>query len=625
MSTETVETEQGGGLDSFAALFEASVQGGEFGKEGEIVKGIVVVVQRDNVIIDIGGKSEGMISLSEFHDAAGQVTVKAGDEIDVYIESRENDDGLVTLSKEKADKMKVWDEISGACERDELIEGTISQRVKGGLSVTIKGGVKAFLPGSQVDLRPIRNLDKLIGQTYQFKVIKFNKKRGNIVLSRRVLLEKERDEQKTKTLETLEEGKVVRGEGTRVFATVSHQHIYGLLFRVLWPLGAGRPFHANLLLHSQELFPRMLECRHAALVTTPVHLRRMAAADGLARVASVCRAVFSSGGRLEAETAAGVGKQLGEAPIEILGSTETGGVALRQRSRQGDLFTPLPGVRVEIEPPDAGLVVTSPFVSVGLATHTGERRFRMGDRAQLEAGGGFRLLGRSDRTVKIGEKRLSLPEMEKDLAQHPAVAEVALLVLLQASEQRVHAAVVLSEIGRASLVREGRRALGRALAGFLSARWDAVLLPRVWRTVDALPRNPQGKLPIASLAALFEPRDREAVLHQETRGEGWLERRLEVPRDLVYLDGHYDALPIVPAVAELRWVMEAAFDLLGSTPRVSDFEVLKFPEVLPPGQTFTLRVERWEPGGGFQFRLYEDKRVFASGRCRLAAASGEPL
>jgi small subunit ribosomal protein S1 len=198
-------------METFAALFEASVSGGDFGKEGEIVQGTVVAVQRDNVIIDIGGKSEGMIPLSEFTDATGQVTVKVGDRIDVFIESRENDDGLVTLSKEKADKMKVWDEISGACERDELIEGTISQRVKGGLSVTIKGGVKAFLPGSQVDLRPIRNLDKLIGQTYQFKVIKFNKKRGNIVLSRRVLLEKERDEQKTKTLETLEEGKVVKG------------------------------------------------------------------------------------------------------------------------------------------------------------------------------------------------------------------------------------------------------------------------------------------------------------------------------------------------------------------------------------------------------------------------------
>jgi small subunit ribosomal protein S1 len=210
---KTTEPTPGAGshAESFASLFEASISAGDFGKEGEIVKGTVVAVQRDNVVIDIGGKSEGIIALNEFADAQGRTTVKAGDEVDVYIESRENDDGLVTLSKEKADKMKVWDEISAACERDELIEGTISQRVKGGLSVTIRGGVKAFLPGSQVDLRPIRNLDKLIGQTYQFKVIKFNKKRGNIVLSRRVLLERERDEQKTKTLETLEEGKVVRG------------------------------------------------------------------------------------------------------------------------------------------------------------------------------------------------------------------------------------------------------------------------------------------------------------------------------------------------------------------------------------------------------------------------------
>jgi len=198
-------------MESFAALFEASLAEGDLGREGEIVSGIVVQVGRDAVVIDIGGKSEGVIPLSEFSGTPGGVNVKAGDKVDVFIESRENDDGLVTLSKEKADKMKVWDEISSACERDELIEGTISQRVKGGLSVTIRGGVKAFLPGSQVDLRPIRNLDKLIGQTYQFKVIKFNKKRGNIVLSRRVLLEKERDEMKAKTLETLQEGMTVKG------------------------------------------------------------------------------------------------------------------------------------------------------------------------------------------------------------------------------------------------------------------------------------------------------------------------------------------------------------------------------------------------------------------------------
>src|SRR6186713_2850390 len=200
-------------LSGFAALFEAteSNAGVEIGGEGQIVSGTVVQVHHDSVIVDIGGKSEGVISKSEFVGADGTFGVKVGDRVDVFIESRESDDGLISLSKEKADKMKVWDEISSACERDEIIEGTISQRVKGGLSVTIRGGVKAFLPGSQVDLRPIRNLEKLIGQTYEFKVIKFNKKRGNIVLSRRVLLERERDQMKQKTLQTLEEGMTVTG------------------------------------------------------------------------------------------------------------------------------------------------------------------------------------------------------------------------------------------------------------------------------------------------------------------------------------------------------------------------------------------------------------------------------
>ena len=199
------------GKESFAALFESSVARADQLKEGDIVSGTVIKVGKDAVVVDIGYKSEGVIPISEFADTAGQVAVSPGDKVDVLIEAKENDDGLVLLSKEKADKLKVWDEISAACERDELIEGTITARVKGGLSVTIRGGVKAFLPGSQVDLRPVRNLDKLISQTFEFKVIKFNKKRGNIVLSRRVLLEKERNQLKKQTLENLEEGQVVTG------------------------------------------------------------------------------------------------------------------------------------------------------------------------------------------------------------------------------------------------------------------------------------------------------------------------------------------------------------------------------------------------------------------------------
>jgi len=197
--------------ESFAALFEASVAQADTLREGVIVQGTVIEVGHDVVVVDIGYKSEGVIPSNEFVDTSGKVSVNVGDVVDVLIEAKEDDDGLVILSKEKADKLKVWDEISSACERDELIEGTVTARVKGGLSVTVRGGVKAFLPGSQVDLRPVRNLDKLIGQTYKFKVIKFNKKRGNIVLSRRVLLERERNELKAKTLEHLQEGMVVTG------------------------------------------------------------------------------------------------------------------------------------------------------------------------------------------------------------------------------------------------------------------------------------------------------------------------------------------------------------------------------------------------------------------------------
>ena len=170
--TETTEAQtQEPNPESFAALFEASATRTDQLREGDIVSGTILKVGKDSVVVDIGYKSEGVISLHEFINAEGNVAATAGDQVDVLIESKENEDGLVMLSKEKADKLKVWDEISAACERDELIEGTITQRVKGGLAVTIRGGVKAFLPGSQVDLRPVRNLDRLLDMQYQIEDI----------------------------------------------------------------------------------------------------------------------------------------------------------------------------------------------------------------------------------------------------------------------------------------------------------------------------------------------------------------------------------------------------------------------------------------------------------------------
>ena len=192
--------------ESFQELYEESLH--EI-SEGEVVHGRVIHVGLEFVTVDIGFKSEGQLSLNEFRQKDGTLSVNVGDEIDVFVERKESEIGMVTLSKEKADKFKFWAEISRAWNEDQVIEGKIISRIKGGLTVDI--GVMAFLPGSQVDIRPIRNLEKFIGSTYKFKIIKLNRRRGNVVLSRRILLEKERESIRQKTLGVLEEGQIVEG------------------------------------------------------------------------------------------------------------------------------------------------------------------------------------------------------------------------------------------------------------------------------------------------------------------------------------------------------------------------------------------------------------------------------
>ena len=177
--------------------------------EGEVIKGTVLQVSESEVIVDVGYKSEGMISLSEFLDENGEAAVHPGDTVDVLLERTEDRDGHIVLSREKAEKMKIWDEVEKAYADRKVVLGRVIERIKGGLAVDI--GVRAFLPGSQIDVRPVRNLDSLKGQELRMRVIKVNKKRGNIVLSRKALLEEENAEKKKETLATLAEGKVMAG------------------------------------------------------------------------------------------------------------------------------------------------------------------------------------------------------------------------------------------------------------------------------------------------------------------------------------------------------------------------------------------------------------------------------
>jgi small subunit ribosomal protein S1 len=196
----------------FASMLEESFGETPDIKEGSIITGRVVDIIGENAIVDVGLKAEGQVSLKEFVEEDGTINVKVGDEIEVLLENVEDNNGLVVLSKDKARKRKVWDQVQAAMEAEETVVGHINARVKGGLSVTLEGGVKAFLPGSQVDLRPVRNLDSFLDQDMEFKIIKFNKRRGNIVLSRRVILEAERANLKGKTLDRLQEDQLVEGQ-----------------------------------------------------------------------------------------------------------------------------------------------------------------------------------------------------------------------------------------------------------------------------------------------------------------------------------------------------------------------------------------------------------------------------
>jgi small subunit ribosomal protein S1 len=198
--------DSGESMESVMNLYEESFK--RFA-EGEVVTGRIISIDKDHVLVDIGYKSEGQIRIQEFKNEDGEVTAKLDDSVEVMVEWWDDEEERVVLSKEKAANIKIWDAIKTSYDEDGTVEGVISNRVKGGFSVDI--GVQAFLPGSQADLRPIRNLDELVGQTFEFKILKYNRKRSNIVLSRRAILEKERESKRAATLAAIHEGQVVEG------------------------------------------------------------------------------------------------------------------------------------------------------------------------------------------------------------------------------------------------------------------------------------------------------------------------------------------------------------------------------------------------------------------------------
>lgn len=277
-----------------------------------------------------------------------------------------------------------------------------------------------------------------------------------------------------------------------LLATVPPHHIYGLLFRLLWPLAAGRPLLGETLAYPEQLALWLQRQPKAVLVSSPSFIQLLLASHEHQQLPPLA-CCFSSGGPLAASAAAAALAAWGEAPIEVYGSTETGGIGWRQQ-HQGLRWTPFAPIHWRRDEALGTLQLRSPYLDDDQWWPTADRIDPDGD--------GFVLLGRADRIVKIAEKRLSLDQLEQQLASHPWVSDCALLMVDQ-GRATVAAAVVLSAAGEAALAAKGKAALNQQLRHHLLQRFDAVTLPRRWRYLPALPRNSQGKLPLARLQELF--------------------------------------------------------------------------------------------------------------------------
>lgn len=395
-----------------------------------------------------------------------------------------------------------------------------------------------------------------------------------------------------------------------IIASVAAQHIYGLLFRVLWPLCAGRSFVRTQLAFPEDMQRASREHPAFAWVASPALLKRMA--DNLDWPAlSPVRRVFSSGGALPQEAAQALHERLGQWPTEILGSSETGGIAWRQGQ---NLWQPFADVQLS-QSEDGALIIASAYLPTGHVEHTA-------DAARIEADGRFELLGRLDRIVKLEEKRISLPMLEQALVKHDWVAE-ARLGVVHDNRASLGALLVLSASGLFALREQGRRTLTQTLRQHLSQHCEALALPRRWRLLRQLPLTSQGKLPQAQVdALLLAPRPKSPEILSQVECDGQWTVNLSIPPDLAYFSGHFPTTPVLPGVVQVDWAISLGQQLLDLPPRFAGMEVLKFQQLVRPGDTLELTLSFDPERSKLHFAYRNATAPCSSGRIVLEAVCG---
>lgn len=437
-----------------------------------------------------------------------------------------------------------------------------------------------------------------------------------------------------KTLANLEdEIKILEGTFSHllgqcpIFSTVSHQHIYGLLFGILWPLSSNRPFYEKTIFYPAEILPLLKDCDGMVLVSSPAHLKKMPALVDLKKLQGQCRAIFSSGGPLSIDDSRKFFPPLGFSPIEVLGSTETGGIGWRNQKEEGPpaLWKTLEGVSLRISKEEETLLVKSPFVSRSEIGKDGW--FEMGDSAEINADNTFQLFGRKDRIVKVSEKRLSLTEIEGRLCKHAFIEDAAVVTLNPSNEEipedriKSGALLVLTPEGQAYLKDHGRKEIGSIFYSYLKEFYDAVVLPKKWRYVDQIPEDSQGKRPLRTLQKFFDDENKKEILFpkilKKSTSDNTLHLDLQVPKELKYFEGHFPEIPVVPGFVQMDWVMNFAHEYLGVPKEISKMEAIKFHELIPPDKKFSMEI-KWDPKKGkLYYKLYQKEQIFAQGRFQI--------
>ncbi len=387
-------------------------------------------------------------------------------------------------------------------------------------------------------------------------------------------------------------------------ATVSHQHIYGLLFRLLWPLAGGRPFYSEMYL-SPEPMLNAVATEEAYWVASPAQLKRLDERSEWEKIASL-KAIFSSGGALAIEATQAIEDSSGLQVVEVYGSSETGGIGWRNASIDVR-WTPFMGVTLSLDQ-SGRCRLDSPLLPQPAEDCL------LDDRVELYDDGCFRLAGRLDRIVKVEEKRLSLDELERVLKQSGWIEQVYTL-LLPNRRDRVAAVIVLNENGKVRYRQQGRQRLIKALKKQLMRSFEAVVLPRKWLLTESLPLTPQGKI------------DRELLLQLLTQNKEKLPRllyccheantlRLDlwVSGKLIYFDGHFPEQPILPGVAQLAWVEHYGKLFFAIDRPFLTMEVIKFKKIIQPEMSVILQLEWKAETGKLYFELNSAADSHSSGR-----------